>query len=132
MLYASLDLSAGYTNTLYAQSSSVIHIDTHSCDVLVQPASVLCLELGRDAVNAVNDIYSLDFLLCAHSLRAILYEMCHVCAALTHDLAVWPRAVFWVGRPISPLLPSKYRLSFGVVFLCMDHAGSMLTNLERD
>jgi len=50
--------------------ASVIHSDTHSCDVLVQPASMLCLELGRDAVNAVNDTDSLDFLLCTDSLTA--------------------------------------------------------------
>jgi len=64
--------------------------------------SVLCLELGQDAVNAVMDADSLGFPLCTVSLPAVLYEMCHVCAALTRALAAMPRDEFWVGRPILP------------------------------
>jgi len=48
------------------------------------------------------DADSIDVPMLTVSLRAVLYELGNVCAALTRALAAMPRDEFWVGRPILP------------------------------
>jgi len=104
MRCASLDPSAGYTSALYAQSGCAVPSFTViriSCSAALL-SSVLCLELGQDAVNAVMDADPLDVPRCTESVHAVLYELGNVCAALARSRAALRRAQFCVGRPMSP------------------------------
>ena len=115
----SLGPSAGYTSALYAQSGcpvpsfTVIRI---SCSAALL-SSVLCLELGQDAVNAVMDADPLDVPRCTESLHAVLYEMRHVCAALARSRAALRRAQFCVGGPMSPSTHEASRSDWPSCFL---------------